>query len=90
MRFLIAAVLTALLALIQYELWWGEGSSIAHMKTLQTQLTDAQKSNAQLRLRNAQLRAEVQDLGEGSEILEEQARRELGMLKPNEVLIQLR
>lgn len=63
---------------------------MAYVETLQGKLKEIQTSNAQMRAANAQLKAELLDLREGTEILEEQARSELGMVKPNEVLIQLR
>ena len=80
--------LVALLALVQAELWFGKGG-VTRMVELQRKL-DAQKStNEQAKRRNEQLAAEVSDLKEGLEMVEEKARSELGMLKPNEILVQL-
>jgi cell division protein FtsB len=51
---------------------------------------DAQKStNEQAKRRNEQLAAEVSDLKEGLEMVEEKARFELGMIKPDEIYVQL-
>jgi len=80
--------LVALLALVQAELWFGKGG-VTRMVELQRKL-DAQKStNEQARRRNEQLSAEVSDLKEGLEMVEEKARFELGMIKPDEIYVQL-
>ncbi len=80
--------LAALLVLVQAELWFGKGG-VTRMVELQRKL-DAQKStNSQARHRNEQLAAEVSDLKEGLEMVEEKARFELGMIKPDEIYVQL-
>jgi cell division protein FtsB len=80
--------LVALLALVQAELWFGKGG-VTRMVELQRKL-DAQKStNEQAKRRNEQLAAEVSDLKEGLEMVEEKARYELGMVKPDEILVQV-
>jgi cell division protein FtsB len=80
--------LVALLALVQAELWFGKGG-VTRMVELQRKF-DAQKStNEQARRRNEQLAAEVSDLKEGLEMVEEKARFELGMIKPDEIYVQL-
>ena len=80
--------LVALLALVQAELWFGKGG-VTRMVELQRKL-DAQKStNEQAKRRNEQLAAEVSDLKEGLEMVEEKARFELGMIKPDEIYVQL-
>lgn len=86
---LISFVLIALLALVQAELWAGKGGR-SHVVQLQSQLQAQQQANDAARLRNEQLAAEVNDLKEGLEMVEEKARGELGMVKPDEVLVQLR
>jgi cell division protein FtsB len=48
-----------------------------------------QQANDTARLRNQRLAAEVSDLKEGLEMVEEKARSELGMVKPDEILVQL-
>ena len=80
--------LIALLTLVQAELWVGKGG-VTRMVELQRKL-DAQKStNEQAKRRNEQLAAEVSDLKEGLEMVEEKARFELGMIKPDEIYVQL-
>jgi cell division protein FtsB len=84
----ITLALMALLMLVQAELWFGKGG-VTRMVELQRKL-DAQKStNEQAKRRNEQLAAEVSDLKEGLEMVEEKARFELGMIKPDEIYVQL-
>lgn len=80
--------LVALLGLIHAELWFGKGG-VPRMMELQAKLDAQQCANAADRLRNAQMLAEVSDLKEGLEMVEEKARYELGMVKPDEILVQL-
>jgi cell division protein FtsB len=80
--------LAALLVLVQAELWFGKGG-VTRMVELQRKL-DAQRSTNELaKHRNEQLSAEVSDLKEGLEMVEEKARFELGMIKPDEIYVQL-
>ena len=87
MRFITAALLL-LLALVQAELWAGKGGR-SYVVQLQSQLQAQQQANDAARLRNQRLTAEVSDLKEGLEMVEEKARSELGMVKPDEILVQL-
>jgi cell division protein FtsB len=80
--------LLLLLALVQAELWAGKGGR-SHVVQLQLQLQAQQQANDTARLRNQRLAAEVSDLKEGLEMVEEKARSELGMVKPDEILVQL-
>jgi cell division protein FtsB len=81
-------VLLVLLAAVQGSLWLGKGS-LPHVWSLQRQLESQQARNEALRARNRAVSAEVADLKEGLEMVEEKARSELGMLRPDEVLVQL-
>jgi len=85
---LIPLLLIALLALVQAELWLGKGG-LSHVVQLQSQLDAQEQTNAAARLRNQRLVAEISDLKEGLEMVEERARSELGMVKPDEILVQL-
>ena len=80
---LLLVVLFALLAFLQYRLWWGEGgrSSVAGLRA---QVQQQSRENTGLRQRNAALAAEVEDLKSGEAAVEERARSELGMIKPGE------
>ena len=85
---LIILCLTALLVLIQYPLWLGKGGWL-RVWDLDKQVQQAQKKNDELKARNAKLESEVQDLKQGTGSVEERARYELGMIKQNEVFIQV-
>ena len=85
---LILICLTALLLLIQYPLWLGKGGWL-RVWDLDKQVTAAQKKNDELKARNAKLNSEVQDLKDGTGAVEERARYELGMIKENEIFIQV-
>ncbi len=87
MRFLIALLLTLVLVL-QYRLWVGQGS-LAEVHALQLEIGAQKDENERLQARNQELQAEVADLQNGREALEERARSELGMIKPGEVFIQV-
>lgn len=87
MRFLIALLLTLVLVL-QYRLWVGQGS-LAEVHALQQEISAQKDENERLQARNQELQAEVADLQNGREALEERARSELGMIKPGEVFIQV-
>ena len=82
------AALLALLALIQAQLWFGSGGK-PHAMNLELQLSRQQAANDAARARNTRLQAEVRDLREGLEMVEEKARHELGMVKPDEILVQV-
>ncbi|MEO7338670.1 MAG: cell division protein FtsB [Caldimonas sp.] len=87
MRLLTAALLV-LLALVHAELWFGKGG-VARMNELSSKLHAQAATNVAAHQRNEQLAAEVSDLREGLEMVEEKARYELGMVKPDEILVQV-
>ena len=80
-------LLIGLVAMAQASLWFGRGS-VSHVVSLQAQLQEQQAANAAARERNERVLAEVHDLREGLEMIEERARGELGMVKEHEVLVQ--
>ena len=83
---LVPAILIALLLIVHAQLWFGRGS-VGDVAQMQRKL-DAQKAvNAQAQLANERLANEVRDLKEGLEMVEERARMELGMVKPNEIFV---
>ncbi|MDY0745794.1 septum formation initiator family protein [Paucibacter sp. R3-3] len=81
-------VLILFVAGIQAELWIGKGS-LPYVVTLKSELAQAEAANVQARARNAQLQAELRDLREGLEMVEEKARSELRMIKPDEIYVQV-
>ena len=85
---LITLALAALLLLIQYPLWLGKGGWL-RVYDLESQVADAQQSAADRRARNAKLESEVTDLKTGTGAVEERARFELGMIKQNEIFVQV-
>jgi cell division protein FtsB len=85
---LLTLALIALLLLVQAELWAGKGGR-SYVVHLQSQLQAQQAANSAARLRNQRVTAELSDLKEGLEMVEEKARSELGMVKPDEILVQL-
>ena len=86
MRFITLALLL-LLALVHAELWAGKGGR-SYVVHLQSQLLAQQEANRAAVLRNQRLVAEVSDLKDGLEMVEAKARSELGMVKPDEILVQ--
>ncbi|RJG11511.1 cell division protein FtsB [Massilia cavernae] len=85
---LITLALAALLLLIQYPLWLGKGGWL-RVYDLESQVAGAQQKATDLRARNAKLESEVNDLKTGTGAVEERARYELGMIKQNEIFIQV-
>ena len=84
----ISLILTALILLLQYPLWLGKGGWLK-VWDIDQQVEAQKKINQQTQARNAVLDAEVRDLKQGTEAIEERARSELGMVKPDEVFFQI-
>ncbi len=80
--------LIVLIIAIQYPLWIGKGSWL-RVWEVNKQLTQQKEKNQKLTQRNAALDADVRDLKEGLVAVEERARVELGMIKPNETFYQV-
>ncbi|MEN1939754.1 cell division protein FtsB [Luteimonas sp. MJ246] len=80
---IVLVVLVALLAWLQYRLWFGNGGN-QEVADLQAQVEQQARQNDGLRDRNAALAAEVADLKSGEAAIEERARAELGMIRPGE------
>lgn len=85
---LVTLLLVGLLVLVHAELWFGKGG-LPRVVALSGQVSEQKAKNELSRQRNEQLVAEVNDLREGLEMVEERARTELGMLKPDEILVQV-
>lgn len=85
---IIPVILIALLLLFHGQLWLGRGS-IPDVNELQQKLDAQRAANLLARQTNERLAAEVRDLQEGLEMVEEKARLELGMVKPNEIFVQV-
>ena len=85
---LLALALLAAVALVQYPLWLGKGSWLRVWEVDQT-LRAQRATNQRLQSRNAVLDAEVRDLKQGIEAVEERARSELGMVRQDEIFFQI-
>ena len=85
---LIFAILLVLLIWLQYKLWLGDGG-IPEVLDLEQEIETVQDEVNRLQERNQALDAEVMDLKKGIEAIEERARSELGMIKPNETYYQV-
>jgi cell division protein FtsB len=85
---LLTLALVTLIALLQYPLWLGKGSWL-RVWDVDQQLRAQRETNLKLQSRNAALDAEVRDLKQGFDAIEERARSELGMVKQDEIFFQL-
>jgi cell division protein FtsB len=85
---LIPAILVLLLVLFHAQLWIGRGS-VSTVHEMQQRLDEQLAKNALAQAKNDELAAEVRDLQEGLQMVEEKARTELGMVKPNEIFVQI-
>lgn len=81
-------LLVVLLVLLQYRLWVGDGS-LAEVWELYQQVEAQREENQRLRERNQALEAEVTDLKQGLDAIEERAREELGMIRDGETFYQI-
>ena len=80
--------LAALVLALQYPLWFGKGGWL-RVWELDRQLAQQRDANDRLKARNDALEAEVVDLKQGFEAIEERARTELGMIRKDEVFYQV-
>ena len=87
MRWL-AVALISLLLLLQYPLWLGKGGWL-RVWDVDRQLQVEKAANKKLEIRNAGLDAEVRDLKQGFDAIEERARYDLGMIRQDEVFVQI-
>ncbi|GAB2911476.1 cell division protein FtsB [Rheinheimera gaetbuli] len=85
---LLTILLIVLLAALQYRLWFGQ-NSVADYFRQQEELRSQQASNLELEKRNRLLKADVTDLQQGLEAIEERARNELGLIRDDEVFFRL-
>jgi len=85
---ILAFTLAAFIVLLQYPLWLGKGGWL-RVWSLDQQVQEQKEENARLRQRNGVLDAEVRDLKQGFEAIEERARYELGLIKQDEIFFQV-
>lgn len=84
---IVPVILLALLGIVHAQLWLGRGS-LPRVHEMQREINVQKAANDQARQANERLMSEVHDLKEGLDMVEEKARSELGMVKPNEVYVQ--
>jgi len=84
----LAVALAAFVVLLQYPLWLGKGGWL-RVWSLERQVQEQKNANARLGQRNSALDAEVRDLKQGVEAIEERARYELGMIRQDEIFFQV-
>lgn len=84
----LAVALLAVLVLLQYRLWFGQGG-MREVERLRAEIAAQQAENDKLRERNRTLAAEVQDLKKGTVAIEERARTDLGMIGAGETFFQV-
>lgn len=77
-----------IIAVLQFRFWFGEGGYFPHQALLQ-QIQQQTEVNDELKERNRILAAEVFDLKNGVEAMEEHARLDLGLIKPHETFVQM-
>ncbi|HFF4337179.1 TPA: cell division protein FtsB, partial [Acinetobacter baumannii] len=85
---LILLLVIVLVAILQYQFWLGEGGYFPHQALMQ-QIQQQAEVNDELKERNRILAAEVFDLKNGTEAIEEHARLDLGLVKPHETFVQM-
>lgn len=87
-RRIVALILSLLLVGIQAQLWQGRGS-IPGVARLHRQIDEQNARNAEMQFVNERLASEISDLQQGLDMVESKARSELGMLRPNEIFVQI-
>jgi cell division protein FtsB len=85
---ILAVTLAAFVLLLQYPLWLGKGGWL-RVWSLERQVQEQKEENSGLRQRNGALDAEVRDLKQGFDAIEERARYELGLIKQDEIFFQV-
>ncbi len=85
---IVPACLITLLLVLHAQLWFGRGS-VPNVSEMQRKLQAQKAANVRAAQANERIASEVRDLKEGLEMIEEKARMELGMVKPNEIYVQV-
>ena len=81
-------ILILLLVALQLKMWFGEGG-YRDVQRLALRVEEQARENETLAQRNRELQAEVEDLRQGLEAIEERARSELGLIKEDEEFYQV-
>lgn len=86
-RFLVPAILIALLGVVHGQMWFGPGG-VPKVAQLEDELAQQNAANKAAAIKNQQIASEIDDLKNGLGMVEGKARMELGMVKPNEIFVQ--
>ncbi len=84
----VSLLIVAVIAGLQYPLWLGKGGWLRAWD-LDRQLQTQRETNHGLQVRNAALEAEVRELKQGLQAVEERARSELGLTRHDEIFVQI-
>ncbi|MFP8780654.1 FtsB family cell division protein [Hydrogenophaga sp. RWCD_12] len=84
----VPGLLITLLLVVHAQLWFGRGS-VPQVNRMKAELALLESVNRQAQWRNDRLASEVRDLHEGLGMVEELARQDLGMVRPNEIFVQI-
>ena len=85
---IVLSILMLIFLGLQYQLWFGQGGLVA-IWHINSKMAAQRQINQQLNERNQILLADIEDLRHGDEAIEERARQELGMIKPNETFYRI-
>ena len=85
---ILIGLLVILLCLLQYRLWYGD-ANVFQVRDFERQIDELKQQAVVLKARNDALEAEVKDLRNGIEAIEERARQDLGMIKKGETFFQI-
>ncbi len=83
-----AITLLLLFGWLQYHLWWGK-NGIVDYRLVASEIAVQEQVNHNLQLRNQEMFAEIDDLRQGLDAIEERARHELGMVKEGETFFRV-
>ena len=84
----VALILVVIFATLQYRIWFGE-SAFREIKHQRERSEQIRQENKELEIRNQKIVAEITDLRDGEDAIEERARYQLGMIKEGEVFIRI-
>lgn len=87
MRIFVIA-LTLLFGLLQYTLWFGK-NGVSYYYAVEDEIDAQQQVNSKLQARNNEMFAEIDDLRQGIDAIEERARHELGLVRDGETFYRI-
>jgi len=85
---ILSFIFLVLICLLQFRIWFGEGS-YQKIESLNIKITEQLKINKKLEVQNKLLRKEISALRKNPALLEEKAREQLGLIKPNEIFYRI-